>query len=70
MKLLIHGAAGRMGRMVEEKARAGFAGAEVAALADPMAPEGGAGCCYAALKDYNGPADAVVDFPTTPPRRS
>lgn len=62
MNIIIHGAAGRMGRMVEEAARAGFARARVAALVDPRMPEGGAAGCYAALRDYDGPADAVIDF--------
>ena len=62
MKLIIHGAAGRMGRMVEEKARAGFAGAAVAALVDPGAPAGSGENCFATLEDYQGAADAVVDF--------
>lgn len=62
MNIIIHGAAGRMGRMVEEKAREGVAGASVAALVDPNAPVGGGERCYAALADYTGPADAVVDF--------
>ena len=60
--IIIHGAAGRMGRMVEEKARAGFAGTHVAALVDPRMPEGGAACCYAALDAYSGPKAVVVDF--------
>lgn len=62
MKIIIHGAAGHMGRTVEETARTGFAGAEIAALVDPCAPAGGEAGCYAALADYPGPADAVVDF--------
>ena len=62
MKIIIHGAAGHMGRMVEEKARTGFAGASVAALVDRCAPEGGGADCYTALSAYDGPADAVIDF--------
>ena len=62
MKIIIHGAAGHMGRMVEETARRGFAGAEITALVDPCAPAGGDAACYAAPEDYTGPADAVVDF--------
>ena len=57
MKIIIHGAAGRMGRMVEEKARE-----NAVALVDPNAPAGGGELCYAALTDYTGPADVVVDF--------
>ena len=57
MKIIIHGAAGRMGRMVEEKARE-----NVVALVDPNPPAGGGEHCYAALADYTGPADVVVDF--------
>ena len=60
--IIIHGAAGRMGRMVEEKARAGFAHTHLAALVDPRMPEGGAACCYAALDAYTGPPAVVVDF--------
>ena len=57
MKIIIHGAAGRMGRMVEEKARE-----NVVALVDPNTPAGGGEHCYAALTDYTGPADVVIDF--------
>lgn len=62
MRIIINGAAGHMGRMVEEKAGAGFAGASVAALVDRCAPEGGGADCYGALNAYDGPADVVVDF--------
>lgn len=62
MDIIINGALGRMGRMVTEKAEAGFAGAAVVALVDPYCPEGGAAGCYAALSAYDGPADVVVDF--------
>ena len=62
MNIIIHGAAGRMGRMVEEKARDGISGASVAALVDPNTPAGGGARCYAALTDYTGPADVAVDF--------
>ena len=62
MNIIIHGAAGRMGRMVEEKVRDGISGASVVALVDPNTPAGGGARCYAALTDYTGPADVVIDF--------
>ena len=58
MDIIIHGAAGRMGKMMEEKIRTGAQGAAVAALVDAKAPAGG----FASLEAYTGPADMVVDF--------
>ena len=60
MKLLIHGANGRMGRILTEMLADGRA--ELAARVDATLqtdPETGT---YAALGDYDGPADALVDF--------
>ena len=62
MNIILHGAAGRMGRMLEEKIRAGQRGAAVAALVDCYAPEGGGADCYTSLDAYDGPADLIVDF--------
>lgn len=62
MDIIIHGATGRMGRAVSERASQGFAGAVPVALVSPDGPEGGAKNCYTALDHYTGPADCVVDF--------
>ena len=58
MNIIIHGAAGRMGKMMEEKIRSSTQGAAVAALVDANPPAGG----FASLEAYTGPADMVVDF--------
>ncbi len=62
MEIIIHGAAGRMGQMVENRASAGFAGAHVAALVSRSLAAGGAPSCYDSLDAYDGDADVVVDF--------
>ena len=62
MRIIIHGASGRMGRMLEEKIRAGQRGATVAALVDCYAPEGGGADCFTSLDAFEGAADVVVDF--------
>lgn len=62
MDIIIHGATGRMGRVVTELALQGFAGACPAALVSPDSPEGGVKNCYTALDHYAGPADCLVDF--------
>lgn len=62
MKIIIHGATGRMGRMVAAEAERGFAGAEIAALVGPDAPEGAAANAYTALEHFRGEADCLVDF--------
>ena len=59
MDIIIHGAAGRMGRLMAEKAAAGERGAAVAALVDAAATSGE---CFRSLSDYDGPADLAVDF--------
>ena len=60
--ILLNGAAGRMGRMVEETVKRGFGDVCIAALVDPRAPEGGAEGCLASLEDYAGPEAVVLDF--------
>ena len=62
MKVIIHGATGRMGHMVSSMAEKGFAGAEVAALVSPSIAEGGAEHAYTALEHFQGEADCVIDF--------
>lgn len=58
MKIIVNGAMGHMGRIVCEKlaAREEF---EIAARVDKGATEEGV---YAALTDYSGEADCVIDF--------
>lgn len=54
MKLIINGAAGKMGRMITK-----MAGTEnIAALADVAGGEG----IFSSLDEFSGPADCVVDF--------
>ena len=58
MKLMIHGACGRMGRVVQRVFREKLPDADLI-LVDPMAKDGEA---YAALADYDGKVDCIVDF--------
>ncbi|MBQ9411531.1 MAG: 4-hydroxy-tetrahydrodipicolinate reductase [Oscillospiraceae bacterium] len=60
MDIIIHGAAGHMGRMVAERAQA--EGVSVAALVDPLSPAGGGENCFVSLSDVPAKADAVIDF--------
>jgi len=62
MEIIIHGAAGRMGHMLADRASTGFAGARTVALVDTSMPEGAAPNCYTSLDAYTGDADVVVDF--------
>lgn len=57
MKLIIHGATGRMGTFLCR-----LAGEDLAAAVSPSAPAGGIPKAYAALTDYTGPADCLIDF--------
>jgi 4-hydroxy-tetrahydrodipicolinate reductase len=58
MKLMIHGACGRMGRVVQRVFREKLPDADLI-LVDPMAKDGEA---YTALADYDGKVDCIVDF--------
>ncbi|MBR6120156.1 MAG: 4-hydroxy-tetrahydrodipicolinate reductase [Oscillospiraceae bacterium] len=58
MKYIIHGACGRMGRVVQRVFREKLPDADLICV-DPMARDGEA---YVALADYDGPADCIVDF--------
>ena len=57
-ELIVNGAAGRMGRMIDEAVEARPDAFHIAARADA---KGGAGM-FAGLKDYGGPAGVVLDF--------
>ena len=58
MNIIINGANGRMGRMLAEVIEQSGAH-RIAARVDVAASGGGT---YAALEDYGGPADALIDF--------
>ena len=58
MKYIIHGACGRMGRVVLRTFHEKCPDADLIPV-DPMAKDGEA---YTALADYDGPADCIVDF--------
>lgn len=58
MRYILHGACGRMGRVVQRVFREKLPDAELIPV-DPMARDGEA---YTALSEYNGPADCVIDF--------
>ena len=58
MRYIIHGACGRMGRVVQRVFREKLPDAELIPV-DPMARDGEA---YAKLSDYDGAADCIVDF--------
>ena len=62
MEIIIHGAAGHMGRMLSARAETGAMGAHIAAQVDPMSPAGGGENCYVSLEDFTGKADVVIDF--------
>lgn len=57
-ELIVNGAAGRMGRMIDEAVEARPDAFHIAARADA---KGGAGM-FVDLKDYGGPAGVVLDF--------
>lgn len=59
MNIIINGAGGRMGKMLAQAAAA--RGVQVAAKVDPSFAQPGAGE-YAALNDFDGAADALIDF--------
>ena len=58
MKVILNGACGRMGRVVQRVFREKLPDADLIPV-DPMAMDGEA---YTALADYDGPADCIVDF--------
>ena len=58
MKVILNGACGRMGRVVQRVFREKLPDADLIPV-DPMAKDGEA---YTALADYDGPADCIVDF--------
>ena len=58
MKYIIHGACGRMGRVVQQLFREKLPDADLIPV-DPMGREGEV---YRALTDYRGPGDCIVDF--------
>lgn len=58
MKVILNGAAGHMGREVLRFIDSGYRGSELAAGVDIGAGEG----LYKSLKEYDGPADVIVDF--------
>ena len=62
MKLIVHGYTGRMGQIVSDLAANGYNGAQLAARVGRSCPAPGQDGCYAALSQYTGPADCVVDF--------
>ena len=58
MKYLIHGACGRMGRVMQRVIREKDPDADLIPV-DPMAKDEDV---YHALADYSGPADCIIDF--------
>lgn len=60
MRVIIHGAAGRMGRVLVEMCEQHVCGAELAASVDAFFPEDGEH--YRSLFDFEGSADCVIDF--------
>ena len=62
MKLIVHGYTGRMGQIVSDLAANGYNSAQLAARVGRSCPAPGQDGCYAALSQYDGPADCVVDF--------
>ncbi|MBQ1372180.1 MAG: 4-hydroxy-tetrahydrodipicolinate reductase [Oscillospiraceae bacterium] len=58
MKYIIHGACGRMGKVVQQTFRDKLPDADLIPV-DPMGREGEV---YRALADYQGAADCIVDF--------
>ena len=63
MKLVLNGAAGRMGQMLAQRCADGFLpGAELAALVDTAFPPEAEAPRYHALSQYQGAADVVLDF--------
>lgn len=60
MKIVLHGANGRMGHVAMGLLNAGYGGASLAAAVDAAAPESAG--MYHALSEYTGPADCLLDF--------
>ena len=59
MKIIVHGAAGRMGTEVIKLIEADNSGLELAAAVDAFAANGN---MLAALSDFTGEADCIIDF--------
>ena len=62
MRVVIHGASGRMGRVLCRMLEEGYEGMSLAAQVSPSCAEGGAPDCYSSLANFTGEADCVVDF--------
>ena len=62
MKIIVNGVTGHMGRILADKIRNGQGGHSFAAGIDPCVPSGQIGDCYAALGEFQGDADMVIDF--------
>lgn len=62
MKVIINGADGAMGHVIEALCEKGVCGAEVAALVDNRLKTDPGEHKYTSLKEYDGPADVVIDF--------
>ncbi len=62
MKILVHGAGGHMGQIVCRMADEGRCGAELIARVSPELTSDAANAVYAALDEFTGHADVVIDF--------
>ena len=62
MEIILNGANGRMGRILTEQLAAEPDGLRLAARVDPALAPDEANGTYAALEQYAGPADVLVDF--------
>ena len=62
MDILLHGAAGRMGRIVAETIENGASDLRLAGCVDPLFETDPAQGLYANLAAYEGPADVLIDF--------
>ena len=60
MKIILHGAAGHMGKVATGVLQSGYAGAQLVAAVDAHAP--GAEGILQSLGEYTGPADCLIDF--------
>lgn len=60
MKILLHGAAGRMGQVARSVLEQGYGGAQLVAAVDMNAAEGSG--VYRQLREYTGEADCLIDF--------
>ena len=62
MRLLVHGYTGRMGQIICQMAKDGFAQVELSACVSPDCPRDGVDHCYSSLNSVNELCDCVVDF--------